>query len=317
MIHKSKLPQALTVYVALSLIWFAIPFLDGCSTYRSARRTTKKLARNVVPFGDSLRKSIGIIRFENWSFYKQDSIEQVFQKKISQILVSACPQLLLAKPEDENYPEFLAELPPRVADRIDNLNLALLGRQHGFDAIATGAIVDISAFEENRGVLWFRDIHSFIQIQILVEVFDTETGAKLLNENFIHEFEVDETDYEFIRDKKPTNIIELTENIENIAVTLGEKMCDAISDQPWKSYVISKDGRGVIISSGARAGLEKGMMLKVYDAGKVIKGVENERFFLPGPEIGEIRITQTHPDHAEAETTQDNGIQVGGTVRLD
>jgi hypothetical protein len=307
----------MTVYVALSFICFAIPFLEGCSTYMSARRTTKKLARNLSPFGDSLRKSIGIIRFENWSFYKQDPIEQVFQKKLSQILASACPQLILAKPEDENYPEFLAELPPRVADRIDNLNLALLGRQHGFDAIAAGAIVDISAFEENRGLLWFRDIHSFIQIQIMVEVFDTETGAKLLNENFIHEFEVDETDYEFIKDKKPTTIVQIPETLQYIATVLGEKVCDTVSDQPWKSYVVSKDDRGIIISSGARSGLQKGLVLKVYNSGELMKGVENERFFLPGPETGEIRITKTHPDHAEAEAILDKGIQVGSTVRLE
>jgi len=295
------------------------PFLVGCSTYFTARRTTKKIARDavdIVTFDDTLRKSVGLVKFENWSYYKRDDIEQVFQKKLAEILKSACPELLIAKPEDENYPTFLAELPLRVADRIDNLSLALLGRQNGFDAIVTGAVVNISAYEEMKGFFWMRDTHSYVHIQFLLEVFDTETGAKLLDENFIHELEVDESDYEFVRDKRPTTVVEIPEATAYVATDLGEKLCDALSGQPWKSYVLSMDGNRVVIAAGSNTGLEKDMELEVFNPGEIIEGTQNKRFFLPGPKSGEIRITRLHPDHAEAETTLDNGIQVGGTVRL-
>jgi hypothetical protein len=58
------------------------------------------------------------------------------------------------------------------------------------------------------------------------------------------------------------------------------------------------------------------MTLNAYDPGKLIKGIEGQRFFLPGPVIGEIKITQVHPDWAEATALQDTGIQVGSPVKL-
>ena len=304
---------------ALILLCLLLPFVDGCSTYMTARRTSKKIARDakdIVTFNEQLRKYIGLVRFENWSYYQRDDIEKVFQKQLSDILLSACPTLLLAKPEDDNYPDFLTELPPRVAGRVDNLNLALLGRQYGFDAIVTAAVMDISVYEEQRGIMWLRDSHSYMQIQFLVEIFDTETGAKLLNENYTHEIKIDESDFEFIRDRKPITIVQIPETIKYVASILGENACDAISGQPWKSFIISKDGGNIIISSGKNAGLEQGMTLNVYDTGNLIKGIEGERFFLPGAIKGEIRITYAHPDRAEAITIQDNGIQVGSPVKL-
>jgi hypothetical protein len=97
---------------------------------------------------------------------------------------------------------------------------------------------------------------------------------------------------------------------------LGEKTCDAISDQPWKSYIISKNGNNITIASGANAGLEIGMTLNAYDPGRLIKGIEGQRFFLPGPVIGEIKVTQVHPDRAEATTVEDTGMQLGSPVKL-
>ena len=304
---------------ALIFLCIWVPLLDGCSTYMTARRTSKKLARetkDIVTFNESLHKYIGLVRFENWTYYKQDDIDKVFQKRLSEILLSACPDLVLAKPEDDTYPEFLTELPPRVAGQIDNLNLALLGRQYGLDAVVTAAVVNISAYEELRGLFWYRDTQSYMQIQFLVEVFDTETGAKLLNENHIQEVEIDEGDVEFIQNRKQVTLVQIPEAIKHVASILGEKTCDAISGQPWKSYIVSVKDKNITIASGAKAGLEIGMKLNAYDPGKIIKGIEGQQFFLPGPVIGEIQITQVHPDRAEATVIEDKGIQVGGPVRL-
>ena len=315
----SKIPRIGSISATLVLLFLLIPFMDGCSTYMTARRTSKKIARetkDIVTFNEKLRKYIGLVRFENWTYYKLDDIDKVLQNQLADILLSACPDVLLAKPEDDNYPEFLEDLPSRVAGQIDNINLALLGRQYGFDAIVTAAIMDISAYEELRGLVWLRDTHSFMQIQFLVEVFDTETGAKLLSENLIHEVEIDEGDVEFIKERKQVVLAQIPETIKHVASILGEDICDALSTQPWKSYVISLNGENITIASGANAELEIGMKLNVYDPGRIIKGIESQQFFLPGPLIGEIKITQVHPDRAEATVIKDNGIQVGSPVRI-
>lgn len=314
-----KTPRIGSIIIALVLICLLIPLVDGCSTYMTARRTSKKIARetkDIVTFNEKLRKYIGLVRFENWTYYKRDDIDKVLQNQLSEILLSACPDVLLARPEDDNYPEFLADLPPRVAGQIDNINLALLGRQYGFDAIVTAAIMNISAYEELRGMVWLRDTHSYMQIQFLIEVFDTETGAKLLSENRIHEAEIDEGDVEFIKEKKQVVLAQIPETIKHVASILGEETCDAISTHPWKSYVVSINAKNITIASGANAELEIGMKLNAYDPGRIIKGIEGQQFFLPGSVVGEIQITRVHPDRAEATVIKDEGIQVGSPVRL-
>ena len=310
-------PFAWILRFGFVIIWLSVPLLDGCSYYLDARRTTKKLAREVVTRDGDYRKAIAVTRFENRSFYTRDNIEVIFQNKLLEILKSACPKALLAIPEDKDYPEFLTKLPRQANGRIDNLSLALAGRRSGFNAVATGAVVDVAAYEEKRGVFWLRDTHNFIQIQIHVEVYDTETAAKILDEHFIREVEVDETDYDLIKRKKQIALAEIPETLEYMATMLGEQICDALSGQYWKSYVLSKDGMRIIIASGRKAGLIPGMKLAVYNSSKVVKGLEEERFFLPGTKTGEIKITYVHPDKSEAVTISDDDIQEGSTVRLE
>jgi hypothetical protein len=305
--------------ITLVLICLLMPIIDFCSTYMTARRTSKKIARetkNIVTFNETLRKYIGLVRVENWTYYDRDDIDVVFQNQLSEILLSACPKLLLAKPQDDTYPEFLRNLPPRVAGQVDNIGLALLGRQHGLDAIVTAAVVNISAYQELRGIVWLRDTYAYMQIQFLVEVFDTQTGAKLLSENYIHEVEIDEGDLEFIKEKKPVTLVQIPETVKYVASILGEKTCDAISGEPWKSYIVSIDGNTVTIASGANAGLEVGMELNAFDPGRLIKGIKDQQFFLPGSVVGEIKVTKVHPSRAEATMVENNGIQVGSPVRL-
>ena len=309
-------PFAWILRFGFVIIWLSVPLLDGCSYYLDARRTTKKLAREVVTRDGDYRKAIAVTRFENRSFYTRDNISAFFQDKLLNILKSACPNALLSRPEDKDYPKFLTRLPQQANGRIDNLKLALAGRRSGFNAVVTGAVVDIGAYEERRGVFWLRETHSFIQVQIHVEVYDTETGAKILDENFIRDVEVDETDYDLIKQRKQISIAEIPETLEYIAKLLGEQICDALSGQHWKSYILSKDGKRIIIASGRKAGLRPGMKLAVYDSSKVVKGFGEERFFLPGIKTGEIKITYTHPDKSEAVIINDDGIQVGGAVRL-
>ena len=253
---------------------------------------------------------------ENRSYYKRVKVDAFFQEKLVEILSSVCPKALLVKPGDPGYPDFLSNIPRRDSGAINNINLALAGRLHGFNALVTGAVVDIAAYQEKSGIFWLRDTHSFIQIQILVEMFDTETGAKLLDENFIHEVEVDETDYLLIKKKKQASIPEIPESLAFVAKNIAEKICDALNAERWKSYILSKDGKRVVIPAGRKAGIRQGMVLAVYDDSKAIKGAGAEQFFLPGAKTGEIRITSVHPDKSEAVIISDTGIQVGGTVKI-
>ena len=289
--------------------------LIGCSSYYKARRTTKKITRDIISYNEDLNKSIAIIKFENRSYYTKDKIEDLFQKKITETLQSACTHIHLILPGDERYPNPL-KTPPRLSSgRIDNLKLVEVGRRYGIGAIATGSIDNVSAYQEKRGIFWLRDNHTYLQVQIHLEVFDTETGAKLLDENRLEEVEIEENDYSFIKEKKQVPIAELSEEIQLTGTLLGEKICDALANQSWKSYVVSKQGDKVIVSSGKNAGLQPGERFDIYDTGELINGIGDERFFLPGKKVGVIQVTYVDADKAEAVVVKDEGIQPNDVVK--
>jgi hypothetical protein len=60
----------------------------------------------------------------------------------------------------------------------------------------TGALISISGNQKKKGLLWFKDTHEYVQVQVAIAIYDTETGAMILDENFMHEVEVEEFDFE-------------------------------------------------------------------------------------------------------------------------
>ena len=289
--------------------------IEGCSTYHTARRTTKKIARDMMVASEDLKKSIAILKFENQSYYTNDKIDEIYQNKIIETLRTSCTNTYLILPGDKRYPEPLKSLPRIRSGRIDNLKLVQVGRRYGIGAIATGAVLSVSAYQEKRGLFWLRDDHTYLQVHIHLEVFDTETGAKLLDENRLEEVEIEEDNYHFIKEKKQVPIAELTEKIQYTATLLGEKICDALVNQSWISYVITKEGGKVTISSGTTAGIQAGDIYDIYDTGKLINGIGDERFLLPGKKVGVVQVTDVQEDKAETVILEDEGIQQGDIVR--
>jgi hypothetical protein len=190
------------------------------------------------------------------------------------------------------------------------------GRQLGLNAIVISSLINLTEKKEERGILWFKDFRFFVQIGISLEIYDTETGAKILDENFIREIEVEEEDFELIKVKNQINLPAVTDAIIEITRDMGIKSCDVLSDQAWQGYVISVAGDKIIISSGEKVGLLPGKQFEVYDSGNIIEGTGGHRFFIPGNKTGTIKITSVYPERSEATAVSNQGIKAGDSVRL-
>ena len=311
---KSFTAKIRGVFIVLLLPIF-IPLIAGCSTFSSIGKTSKRVIRDIrAPAGD-LNKIVAITFFENKTLFSDQKLEESFINYLVEILKVSCSDILLVKPRDSGYPEYLVELPKLASGWIDNFDLAKTGRQLGLNAIVTGAITDIRINKEEKGFWWFKDIHNFVQVQILVEVYDIQTGAKLLDESFMHKIEVDESDLEATSSTSEIWASVINEAFEHIAADMGEQVCDAVVLQPWNGYITSITADKIIISSGKRAGLNPGDIFEVYGSNGVFKGAEDHRFLIPGLKIGEIKITAVHSDSAEAVLISGQDIQAGSSVR--
>ncbi len=300
------------IVIAICFLFFFASLIAGCSFLPAI----KKIACDIkAPAGD-LKKKVGITLFENRTFLAVNNFEKIFHIKLAENIKETCPDILIIKPGDTGYPDQMAVLPKLDSERIDNLVLAKTGRKLGLNAIVTGSLIDISGNKENRGILWFKNTYNFIRFQIVVEVYDTETGAKIFDDSFDDKIQVDETDLDNFGTGNAKEIPALNDALLNAVIPIGEKICDALNIQPWRGYVISSFDDKIIISSGKRSGLILGDKLEVYDSGSIFEGKDGRKFFIPGLKIGEIKITALYPDKAEASPVSGKNIKIGSVVKI-
>ena len=295
---------------------FCIPLITGCSTYSNMKKKTKRIVRDYkAPDGD-LKKRVGIALFENKTSFVSKGLQETLVKDLVETIKTSCQDILLLEPDDPDYPDYLVNLPRQASGRIDNFYLAKAGRQLGLNAIVTGSLIDIKNHKKKRGILWFKDVYNFVQVRVMVEVYDTQTGTKLFDESYMHEIEAEE---EYVTSTNLTNEIRtdiINDALKSIAADMGEQICDAVVLQPWKGYITSIFAEKVIISSGKNMGIKPGNIFEVYDSNDVFKGAEGQKFFIPGLKTGEIEITAVYPDSAEAVCFSGQNIQPGSSIGL-
>ena len=62
-------------------------------------------------------------------------------------------------------------------------------------------------------------------------------------------------------------------------------------DRPWKSYFLSYDENGIIISGGKNQGLKIGDLYEVIEKGKSVKNPQTGMMMeLPGKSVGKLKI---------------------------
>jgi hypothetical protein len=301
--------------VGVLFLLLCLVFITGCSTVSSIEKSTKRMFRDFRAPDSDLKKRVGILLFENKTTLANKDVEEKFIRDLSEIIASSCSNILLEKPGDSGYPDDLARVPRTRSGRIDNLALAKIGRQLGLNAIVTGALITITPNKRKQGVWWLKDTHYFVQVRIATEVYDTETGAKLLDESFVHEVEVDEMDLESIRVDSEMNASIVDEAFVTIADKMGENICHAIVFQPWKGFIASIDSDKIFLNFGQNIGLKIGDLFEVFDSSIIFEGLEGHRFFKPGFKAGEIKITAVYPDTAKAILVSGHDIQPGFCVQ--
>lgn len=303
-------------HVAAILSLFLIFSLTGgCSTYSSMERKTKRMVRDLRAPDSDLKKRMAITLFENKTAFSDTEMQHRFFIDLTEKIMSSCPDVLLEKPGDSGYPDFLLRLPRKASGRIDNYNLATSGRRSGLNSIVTGALSDARIDKRKKGFWWWKDIHHYVQFQIVAEVYDTETGAKLLDESFMREMEIDESDLESTGADDEIKAYIKDDIFKTIAVDMGEKICNAVVLDPWTGYITSIVDDKIILSSGERVGIQPGDIFEVYSSTDTFEGVDGHRFFIPGLKTGEIKITAVHPDTAEAVRISGQDIREGFSVR--
>ena len=306
----------------ISLCLMAIHFTIGCSitetvenTTETITKTTRKIARDITFSSDGLKKVVAVVRFED----KLSQADKNFRIKFNQDLIgnlkSRCDDLIVIESDAKEHSGPIPQLPKLVSGQVDNFAVAVMGRQLGLNAVISGNLVNIMPLDELEGILWMKDVRYSLEVLISTQVYDTQTATKILDESFAEEVEIDEIDYAEIKKTNAQNFPKLNEAYEKIVEDMGERICEALSLENWAGYVTAVDGEKFIISAGGLVGLKQGNVLEVFDSGRILEGIDGQRFYSPGHKTAELEIVAISDTQAEAVKISGRGLKVGSVVR--
>jgi hypothetical protein len=236
---------------------------------------------------------------------------RVFQKTMSDFLQVDCGRQLI----DETVGELLRSPPRLPAGQIDGYSLALMGRPRGLSFFVIGTLLDVRLLDKKTGFWLWKDTTYKIFVAMRVEIIDSATGTKALDETLDEEMVIDELRHEQLQQAGQIPIAEIDPILTGLMRTAGNSICSALRDKPWQGFVVGVDQDRITISSGRSAGLSSGLVLDVYGGGKMVENKDGQRFIKPGEKIGEATVSSVTDDRAEAVYSGSTRAVATGTVR--
>jgi len=318
MIHNKKNRTRLRMlFFTAGVVWVALLLFVSSCAFQSTGSSDKTTAEDIPrAYGGKLRKKIGIVPFEVKTTHVDRFARKMFQDYVLDSVVAECPGIVFIKPGDGEYPTILTRLPRLETGKVDNFQMALIGRQLGLNAVVVGTLTSVSTEEKDWGFWPFKRNGYYVGVQILVEVYDTETATKLLDRNVSREVEIDAADAEMLNRKSKISVNFIEEVLEIIANVIDDHICEVTEDQIWKSYIASTAASEYLIASGYSSGLQPGHVLEVYDSTQVIQGAQGHRYFKPGAKVGELKIMTVDKDHSKAVLLSGENLPQWSVVRI-
>lgn len=274
-------------------ILIAFMILSGCSSISKIGDKTKKLTKKIIFSGNGLKKKIGI------SEVRENSL---FQKTLTENIGQICPDLL--------------QKPLSLPENSDTMSIVRIGRENGLNAVVRGRVGTVSVDREEKGFPMFKKLRYEVSISASIELYDMNTAAKLFDGSLSRNVEIGESDAELIKSGRQ-NIASAVSNdaLAEMAAEFAGNICDIVSKQNWRGYVVSVDKNIVRLSAGKDTGLQPGALLEVYDPGEPVKGAEGQQFFKYGIKVAEIKVISVSDHYSEAIVFSGRDIREGCWVK--
>lgn len=246
----------------------------------------------------TLKRKVAIARFSNETSYAKglfyDKNNDPMGKQAVDILstkLAASGKFILLERQD--YQLIKDEL--KIAD-----NAAF--QEIGADYLIIGSITEFGRKNVGESKVFSRSKTQIVEAGISIRLIDVSTGQIIYSEESKGQAETSNkttlglgkrTDYDSSLSDKAISaaISQLVENIINNCL-----------NRPWKSYFLSYDDDGIIISGGASQGLRLGDQFDVFSKGRKIKNPQTGMFIeLPGKLIGQITIDYSGGESPQSE----------------
>jgi len=297
----------LKAFIIASLYCAFCSFAAGCAT-------TEKITADILGKKQTLRKKIAFLPAVNSSGYGGEDLQRAAAEQVRAFLSRHCDNLRIM--DSRNILKAFEDMPRLPSGQIDNLALAKLGRIFGLSAVVNQTIGQMECRTEKRGIWGFRRVCRLARLSLRVRVYDVETTAILLDEIVEEDVEVSEYDWDNIKTADGYNKGIASRLLAEMTGKTGKMICERLAEEPWKGFIITGSDNTFTISAGADVGLAVGDVLEVFGLGEPMKGQEGHIYLVPGPRIGEIKITKVKKDQAEAASILGYDLEQSSFIQL-
>jgi curli biogenesis system outer membrane secretion channel CsgG len=273
------------VLMKSTMLGLAIVFIS-CSTQQKIVKVEPQV-RSVKQEEQGLKRKVAIARFSNETQYAKG----IFYNKENDPIGKQAVDILSTKLAASN--KFIL-LERQDMDKIME-ELKLAGNEGfqkvGADYLIIGSVTEFGRKNVGDVNVFSRSKTQTVQAGVNIRLVDVSTGQIIYSEEAKGEAETssktvmgfgERTDYDATLSDKAISaaISKLVENIINNCM-----------DRPWKSYFLSYDSEGIIISGGKSQGLKTGDLYNVVEKGKQIKNPQTGIMMeLPGKTVGTVKI---------------------------
>jgi hypothetical protein len=235
----------------------------------------------------------------------RESVSWFAQSVAATLQAEAGRTILLKAWEDETVQEAIDLLKDNHIDAA-----AGRWRTDGFQGIATAALLDLRLVTEKTGIFWFRKNRHFVKFEVVLDLYDAHSGAKLVNEVAEMSLKISQKDYAALQSGTVLHISDLDESLANLANEFGEAAAEALRNHPWQTSIISTDAARIVLAAGRSSGLQVGDRLAIYSGNRLIVG-KSGKYVLPSTKIAEVDIKQVDEHRSNAVVLQNGSVQAG------
>ena len=269
----------------------------GCSTQQQIVKVEPQV-QEVKKVEQSLKRKVAIARFSNETQYAKG----VFYSKENDPMGKQAVDILSTKLASTN--KFILLERQDMDKIVEELKIAgNEGYQNvGADYLIIGSITEFGRKNVTDQNAFSRSKVQTVEAGVNIRLVDVSTGQVIYSEEAKGEAETTNKTVMGLGERADYDATLSDKAISAAISKLVENIINNCMDRPWKSYFLTYDENGIIISGGKSQGLKVGDSFAVVEKGKSIKNPQTGMMMeLPGKTVGKIKIDLTSGENPQNE----------------
>lgn len=261
--------------------------LIGCTVQQKVVQVEPQVMELQQPEAQGLKRKVAIARFSNETQYAKG----IFYDKENDPITNQALDILTTKLASSN--KFIL-LERQEMDKImEEYRLSEnQGQKVGADYLIIGSVTEFGRKNVGDVNAFSRSKTQTVQAGVSLRLVDVSTGQIIYSEEAKGEAETTNKTVMGLGERADYDAT-LSDKAISVAISkLVENIINNCMDRPWKSYFLTYDQDGILISGGASQGIKVNDVFEVVEKGKSVKNPQTGMMVeLPGKTVGKVKIT--------------------------